>query len=116
MNLGSRKRIPHHFTCMVAERSFGFIPRCSFLVTCLVPLTHAMAAAFNAQMGLEELVVQLNLMHAEVSRWLQTNEAEHQRLWVTIEETKSEVGNPRREAEQRATQNIGVTRHPVALT
>ena len=52
-----------------------------------------MAAAFNAQMGPEELVVQLNLMHAELSRRLQTNEAEHQRLWDTIEETKSEVGN-----------------------
>ena len=54
-----------------------------FLVTCLVPLTHAMAAAFNAQMGPEEVVVQLNLMHAELSRRLQTNEAEHQRLWDT---------------------------------
>ena len=49
-------------------------------------------SAFNAQMGPEELVVQLNLMHAELSRRLQTNGAEHQRLWDTIEETKSEVG------------------------
>ena len=37
--------------------------------------------------------MQLNLMHAELSRRLQTNEAEHQRLWDTIEETTSEVGN-----------------------
>ena len=44
-------------------------------------------------MGPEELVVQLNLMDAELSHRLQTNEAEHQRLWDTIEETKSEVGN-----------------------
>ena len=51
------------------------------------------AAAFNAQMGPEELVVQLNFMHAELSRRLQTNKAEHHHLWDTIEETKSEVGN-----------------------
>ena len=78
------------------KKSFGFIPRCYCLVTCLVALAHAMAAAFNAQMGPEELVVQLNLMDAELSRRQQANEAEHQRLWDTIEETKSEVGNLRR--------------------
>ena len=37
--------------------------------------------------------MQLNLMHAELSRRLQANRAEHQRLWDTIQETKSEVGN-----------------------
>ena len=61
--------------------------------TCLVALTHTTAAAFNAQMGSQELVVQFNRMHAELSRRLQANEAEHQRLWDIIEETKSEVGN-----------------------
>ena len=50
-------------------------------------------AAVNAQMGPKVLVVQLRLTHADLSRRLQANDAEHQRLWDTIEETKSEVGN-----------------------
>ena len=62
-----------------------------------------MAAAFNAQMGPEELVVQLNLMHAELSRRLQTNEAEHQRFVGHHRGDEIGGGQPRREAEQRAT-------------
>ena len=52
-----------------------------------------MAAAFIAQMCSEELVVPFKLMHAEFSRGLRANEAEHQRLWETIDETTSDVGN-----------------------
>ena len=52
-----------------------------------------MAAAFIAQMCSEEFVVQLKLMHADLSRGLRDNEAEHQRLWETVEETTSDVGN-----------------------